>query len=516
MRILLINPTIENECDALHLGLGSLATYLNQCTDHQAELVDFVYRRRNWQQYLHQRIQRFQPEAVALTSTSPYEPLVRTLSAELRRQLDVPLVIGGPHAAVVHETLLRDQVADFVVRGEGELALSELLDRLPDRDYQQIKGLAFLEGDELRVNGWTTPIADLDSLPPIDWDLWEDLDEHLYFFRTIPAMGSRGCPYRCSVCATPWLSRSTGDARCRHVTPELFVEHLADYHRRYAARHMGLFFFYDLNFLINEHWLEGFVEAYRRRGLDKVPFSVFSRADHVTPRRARLLKEAGCNMVRLGVESGSDYMRNEIYQKDLPRETIYEAAWNLKQAGISCQAYLILAGPGETKQTLEESGALMRELKVEYPTPFIFKVLAGNPIDDALAKTGATLDEEALARPADYLSGYHVINPELSEKQVERFRGKLFARAGLLIMFHALLVFGWRFFAGFWSYLRRGRRHGWTLFQIAAYYLYYGCGNLERPLFRRLRRRPGGPQPAPAVEGSEPPRLEQRGSSSGG
>ena len=490
MRMLLINPTLSTECDALHLGLGSLATYLNEKTDHRAEVADFVYHRKSWRDYLHRRIDRLDPEAVGLTVTSPYEPLVRKVVDEVKLHTDAPVVLGGPHAAVCYERLLLDGVGDFVVRGESEHAVEQLLDRHADRAYHDIAGLAFADGHQVVDNGWAAPIADLDTLPPIDWDLWDDIDEHLYFFRTIPAMGSRGCPYRCSICATPWISRSTGDNRCRHVSPELFVEQLADYRRRYAHRNMGLFFFYDLNFLINERWLEEFVEAYCRAGLDTVPFSVFSRTDHVTPHRAALLKRAGCTVVRLGIESGSDTMRNDIYQKDIPRDSIYRAAAHLKDAGISCLGYFILGGPGETKQTLAESRRVISELKVEYPTPFIFKVLAGNPIDDLLEKTGATVDEEALARPADYLTGYHVVNPDLSEAQIERFRSKLFFSAGFLIALHVLLTFGFGLIRRSFAYFWRGRRHGWTLFQIASYYLFYGSGNLEKPLFRPLKRPP--------------------------
>lgn len=251
---------------------------------------------------------------------------------------------------------------------------------------------------------------------------------------------------------------------------------------------MGLFFFYDLNFLINEEWVEGFAREYINKGLDSVPFSIFSRADHVNAENARLLKKSGCNMVRLGIESGNDFMRNEIYHKDITRKAILESVSHLKDAEISCQAYLVLGGPGETEKSIEESLGMMNALEVEYPTPFLFKVLAGNPIDEVLKQAGARLNHEEMAIPSDYLTGYHIINPNLKPKQIEKLRFRLFLRVGMQLIFHGLKTNTWRYIIRFFPYLLRGKKIGWTLFQIASYYLYYGSGNLEKPLFRPKKK----------------------------
>ena len=488
MRVLLMNPTMVNECDALHLGIGALASYLNARTEHRAEVVDFVYHRNDWQGYLRSRVERFRPDVFAATVSSPYYPVIKTLAAELRTLGPQPIVLGGAHVAIEHARAFQDGVGDFVIRGEGEESLARLLDVLPDRAFGDVKGLVYRDGDQVVENGWAPPVHDLTALPPIDWDLWEDLDMHLQAFHTIPAMGSRGCPFHCSICTTPWISRNTGAQAVRFIEADTFVDQLADYRDRYRRRGGRLFFLYDLNFMINVRWVERFCAAYIRRGLTDTPFSVFSRVDHVTPEVVRMLKAANCSTVRLGVESGNDFMRNEIYEKDVPREAIFDAVATLKAGGITTQAYLVLGGPGETEASVRESLTMMRKLRVEYPTPFLFKVLAGNPIQPLLEKTGARLDDEAMQQPADYLTGHHVINPGLSAATIERLRGRLFAWAGFFIVLNAIRTTGFRFFTGLLPYVIRGRRFGWSWFQCLTYYVYYGCGNLERPLFRKAPR----------------------------
>jgi anaerobic magnesium-protoporphyrin IX monomethyl ester cyclase len=484
MKILLANPTMANECDAMHLGLASCGTFINTTSGHSAEVVDFVYRRDNWKGYLAERVRRYTPDFFGITVSTPYVSLAKELAAQFRTLSDAPIIFGGAHASIESEKMVMDGMADFVIRGEAEIALAAFLDRYPQGNYGDIPGLFFREGDRMIDNGWANPIEDLNSLPALDWDLWEDLDRHLYFFHTVPVMGSRGCPYHCSLCSTPWISRSTGENRCRQMDPALLADRLVEYRKKYKPRGMGIFFFYDLNFLINGKWVESFVEEYCRRGLNEVPISVFSRADHVTPENAGLLKKAGCNMVRLGIESGNDYMRNDIYGKELLRKDVLNAVSFLKDAEIPCQAYLVLGGPGETLETLKDSLKLMYDLDVEYPTPFLYKVLAGNPIEQMLERTGARLDYEEMAKPADYLTGHHIINPHLTAKQIERLRGRLFFRIGMQLLLHAIRVNGLRFFTGFFPYLIRGLRQGWTIFQVCTYYTYYGCGNLERPLYK--------------------------------
>ena len=489
MKILFANPTLANECDALHLGLASCATYLNSKTQHQAQVIDFVYHRDDWKGHLARRFSRFDPDAVAITTTTPYVPLVKKLADEFRKLRQVPVILGGPHATIEFEEMLEKGIADFIIRGEAEHALSDFLDHYESGgNYSKIDGLAYKQGDKIVNNDLAHPIEDMNALPALDWDIWEDIDSHLYFFHTIPVMGSRGCPYRCAICSTPWISRNTGNKNSRHIDPDLLCDHLENYRNKYTPRGMGLFFFYDLNFLINEEWVEGFAREYINKGLDSVPFSIFSRADHVNAENARLLKKSGCNMVRLGIESGNDFMRNEIYHKDITRKAILESVSHLKDAEISCQAYLVLGGPGETEKSIEESLGMMNALEVEYPTPFLFKVLAGNPIDEVLKQAGARLNHEEMAIPSDYLTGYHIINPNLKPKQIEKLRFRLFLRVGMQLIFHGLKTNTWRYIIRFFPYLLRGKKIGWTLFQIASYYLYYGSGNLEKPLFRPKKK----------------------------
>ncbi len=488
MKILFANPTLANECDALHLGLASCASHVNARTNHKAQVIDFVFHRDNWKGYLARRFNDFSPDVIAITVTTPYVSLVGELVNEFRKHSPAPVILGGPHASIEFEAMLKQGIADFVIRGEAEHALSAFLDKYEQKNYGKIPGLVFKQGNAIVDNGWALPILDLNALSFPDWELWEEIDRHLYFFHTIPVMGSRGCPYRCAICTTPWISQSTGDKSCRQMDPDILCRYLKDYRKQYESRGMGLFFFYDLNFLINEQWLDEFTSEYIKMELDAIPFSVFSRADHVNALNAGLLKKAGCNMVRLGIESGNDFMRNEIYRKDILYKDILESVSHLKDAGISCQAYLVLGGPGETKKSLLESFGLMYALDVEYPTPFLFKVLAGNPIEEVLNRTGARLDHEQMKKPTDYLTGHHIINPDLTAKQIERIRARLFLKIGVRLILHGLRNNPWRYITRFFPYLWNGKKHGWRLFQIASYYLYYGSGNLEKPLFMAKKK----------------------------
>lgn len=266
--------------------------------------------------------------------------------------------------------------ADFVLLGEGEEILLELLAVVNGRSalpFSQILGLAYKDGDQIYQNPRRPVLTGIDDLPLPAWDLvdvekyrriW--LDRHGYY--SMNMVTTRGCPYHCNWCAKPiWGQRY--NARSPHsVAAEMrwLQDSYQPDHIWFADDIMGL----------KPGWWSEFANEVAGQGVH-LPFKCLSRADLIVRQVDNVvaLKQAGCDIIWLGAESGSQKILDAM-EKGTTVTQIRQAAAQLQEAGIKVGFFLQFGYPGETRADIEQTLQLVRDclpddigISVSYPLP---------------------------------------------------------------------------------------------------------------------------------------------------
>jgi anaerobic magnesium-protoporphyrin IX monomethyl ester cyclase len=284
----------------------------------------------------------------------------------------VPIVVSGSDATDHPELYLRRGAA-AVILGEGEVAIADLADRmLGSGSIADVPGIAYLDQTfAVRRTSARPFIKSLDDLPFPAWDL-VDIDRYRQIwhgrhgYHSMNIATTRGCPYHCNWCAKPIYGQ-----RYATRSPKAVVDEIAWLKQRFAPDHLWIV---DDVFGLKPGWVEEFAVLVNERDA-RVPFRCLMRADQVTPEVAAALSRAGCRMLWMGAESGSQKVLDAM-EKGLRVEDIQNANRLLKSAGIDVGVFLQFGYPGENWDDIEATLRLARELEpadigvsVSYPLP---------------------------------------------------------------------------------------------------------------------------------------------------
>lgn len=298
-------------------------------------------------------MRRYAPNYVGLSAMSCEADLMREFAALAKENnTRVNVIAGGPHATIAGERLLDDQNIDFVVIGEGELTIVDLLEALEhSTDPAEVDGIAFRNGDKSKTTQLRAPIEDLDSLPLPAWDLidfkgygnypnWNGiLKEDFYAVMST----SRGCPFGCNFC------HNIFGKRVRLRSPESVLAEMQWLHKQHGIKEIH---FVDDVFNIDVERAARICELIIGYGS---PFSLAFpnglRADIMTKALVLLLKRAGTYKIHYGFETVSPRLQKQIGKNlDIPKAVeMIEAA---SRAGITTGAYFIIGFPGETRDEI--------------------------------------------------------------------------------------------------------------------------------------------------------------------
>lgn len=288
------------------------------------------------------------------------------------RAAGVPVIASGSDATDHPEIYLRRGAA-AVILGEGEMTLADLADRLLVASrIDDVQGIAHLdEACGVRKTAPRPFIKSLDELPFPAWDL-VDVDRYRalwrdrHGFHSMNIATTRGCPYHCNWCAKPIYGQ-----RYATRSPAAVAREVAWLREQFNPDHL---WFVDDVFGLKPGWVEEFAALVLQQG-SALPFRCLMRADQVTPAVARALARAGCRMVWMGAESGSQKVLDAM-DKGLRVDDIRNASAQLKAAGIEVGFFLQFGYPGETWDDIEATLQLTRELEpadigvsVAYPLP---------------------------------------------------------------------------------------------------------------------------------------------------
>jgi radical SAM superfamily enzyme YgiQ (UPF0313 family) len=318
----------------------------------------------------------------AMTTTLPDAVKV----ADTARQV-VPhakVVLGGVHPTLDPAGVLEHSSVDFVVRGEGERALPELVAALEQqRDFESVDGLCYRHDGAIRIKPKAAPISDLDSLPMADYDAFPvdryiEHNAYLRGMRGISMLMSRGCPYQCTFCAV----HQTMGRKWRPRSARKIIDQIEDLRNRHGIQGV---WFKDSIFNLNREWVREFCQLMIERQIG-VSFQALTRVDLIREDELRLLTQAGLTQLDLGIEAGSTKSLARL-KKGITPERIHEQV-RLAKRYVKVFGFFMIGIPGETEADIHQTFEMAKNLDLDRWTWSIYSPLPGSALYDDLVRDG--------------------------------------------------------------------------------------------------------------------------------
>ncbi|MFX1270666.1 MAG: B12-binding domain-containing radical SAM protein [Promethearchaeota archaeon] len=389
MRVLFTIPYSPNDIrDSLGfvtppLGLGYLASYLREFGSHEVAIHDGMLHQTNDAEFA-EVISRFRPDVVGISAqaTPAIYDVYRLAAVAKDSDLDCKVVVGGAHASFSDALILRDAPQiDFVVRGEGEYVMLDLLERMGTDQLEKVKGITYRMSSEIKRNPLSRPIEDLDTLPFPAYDLM-DMKQYLQGpIRVGTMISSRGCPFSCTFCSS---SRSSGK-KWRGRSAENVIAEVDLLVRRYKIDELE---FLDDLFCYDPLRVKQICELIRTRNYS-LGWTCSARADILSnnPVMAKRLKQAGCRSVYIGVESGSQRVL-DLMRKGITLEQVWRSNEIAKYAKLERIFSFVLGYPGETVEEAMSTVGLACRLNPEIAQFTICTPYPGTPLFEQAKREG--------------------------------------------------------------------------------------------------------------------------------
>ena len=258
---------------------------------------------------------------------------------------NIKVIIGGPHATFFPEQIAEHVPVDFVITGEAEPTIDELMASLEEnKDFDQIPGLAFKDKDgNIRVNKTREWSVDINSLlMPAHHHFADQIREKKWAH----VIGNRGCPFGCNFCSTTYF----WGLRTRKRDPKNVIDEVEDLVKKYGVEDI---YFEDDTFSIDQEWAKEICEEIIRRGL-KIRWQAITRFNCITKELLSAMKESGCERLTFGLESGAAKILNNLH-KGLNKDIVIKGFELLKDSGIEVGLFMMVGNPGENEETVKET-----------------------------------------------------------------------------------------------------------------------------------------------------------------
>ncbi len=305
-----------------------------------------------------ERLRQFGPTYVGYTLTTYLFFQSMDWIKAIRKEVDVPVIVGGVHLSIYPRETLGYPEIDFAVTGEAERALPDLLAALVGgKDLSQVRGVAFKREDGGVVVTPTAKDVDVDEAP---FPARHLLDNSIYYsfisqYRNFTCfITSRGCPYKCIFC-------EQGSKPFRARSPKNVVDELEICVKEQGIRELD---FFDSSFTIRKQRVIDICEEINRRKLDIV-WAARTRVDCITDDVLKAMRRAGCNRIYYGIESGNREILQTL-KKSTSLEMYREVVSLTRANDINTFGYFMVGNPYENEATIRQTIRLALELDLDY------------------------------------------------------------------------------------------------------------------------------------------------------
>jgi len=362
MRVAIVAPPYPlEEAPAPPLGVTYVAAAF-EAAGAEVQIFDYIISRYTPEK-LRAQIDAFRPDVLGATSVTLNFPGAAEIVCEAKRHRpSLITLMGGPHVSFSAERTLNDFPGiDLIVAGEGERTIAELMtEGLNPEKWGEIRGLVFRRNGRVVINEPQPFIDDLDTLPLPARHLLP-LSRYQALGYSISIITSRGCPYSCIFCQG---RRMVGN-KVRLRSPQLVVDEIEEI-LSYGIDRINVA---DDLFVSSRGKVKEVCDEIIRRGL-RFGWSAFARVNTVDLESLKLMREAGCDSVSFGVETGNPEML-KLIRKGISLDQVRHAVSLCREAGIIAHTSFIVGLPGETCETLRETGEFAASLGSLYGYHFL-------------------------------------------------------------------------------------------------------------------------------------------------
>jgi radical SAM superfamily enzyme YgiQ (UPF0313 family) len=317
-------------------------------------------------------------DIIGLSSITSTAPRAFRLADEFR-SMGIPIMMGGPHSTFLPEESLKH--ADYVVRGEGEETVVELMEHLESgQSLRDIKGLSYRDGDILVHNPDRPLIRDLDSAPSPDFNL-----VHNWKKRTvIPIATSRGCPFGCRFCSVIQMF----GRKYRFKSIERVILEIKE-----VASRKAHIFFVDDNFAANKERTRSLLKRMLAEGI-RIEWSAQVRADIARdPEIIDLMVRTGCFTVFVGFESINPQTLS-LYNKHQDVADIVECIRTFKKAAIGIHGMFVFGADTDDIGTIRSTQKFARSIGIDSVQFLMLTPLPGTPVFDDFLRHGRLIHKD--------------------------------------------------------------------------------------------------------------------------
>ncbi len=403
MKILFVYPNIGQPV-TVHHGIASLSGKLKE-DGHDISLLMI-----NAKPYPHYRkaISDFGPDIFCFSIVSNYWEISCQLAAAIKKDFNKKIFAGGMHCSLFPDSFTMDTAFDGICRGEGEEALSELVVKLENNEpYHYVKNFWFKKNGRILKNDIRPLIQNLDALPFPDHQIFRingnDVIRRFIF--------SRGCPYNCSYCSNK-AYKDVIKGKGRTIRFRSVSKAMYEIENALHGRNIQTLIFDDDCFNKEKEWFQNFAREYKKRNLPQ--FRCNTRPELCPENDMRLLKEAGCYQINIGIESGDVDIRKRILKRNISDGQIVRAFNLAKKYELQTFSFNMIGIPGETRQAFKKTIKLNQKIKPDRLQLSVFYPYPGTELAIRAKEQGIIKEDETY----NYFYGSHLKLKNFGETEI--------------------------------------------------------------------------------------------------
>jgi anaerobic magnesium-protoporphyrin IX monomethyl ester cyclase len=347
---------------------------------------------------------------------------------------EVPIILVGGHVAALPEQTLREEPVDYACNSEGPVTVLQLLEALAEGQpsverLARVEGLVLRDGDAIRSIPAPELIKDVDSelhgnvwdLLPMDryrahnWQCFGDLPSRQPYASIYTSLG---CPYKCVFCC---INAPFGVNRYRMRKADSVVAEIRHLHDVYGVRTYKII---DEMFVLNERHVLAICDGLIDSGMD-LNIWAYARVDTVKPHMLARLRDAGIRWLALGIESGSQHVRDGA-EKSFDQDDIYAIVRQIQEAGISVIGNYIFGLPDDDEESMRKTLEMAKDLNCEFANFYSAMAYPGSPLYSLALEKGWQLPQSWSGYSQHSYDCQPLPTEKVSAAEVLRFRDQAF------------------------------------------------------------------------------------------
>ncbi len=402
MNVLFVYPNSGSQL-GFSYGLASMSSLLKEAghTVQLMHLCETLAPLPEKHEFL-KNLQDLNPDIIGWSVVSTQWAYAAKLAGWVKEEMPhIPLVCGGPHVTMAPYEVLHTGLFDYIFVGECEEAFRDFVDTYErGEDVTNLPNLGTVLNNDQKVVNPVRPLPDLRRLPPKDYEPFDFQKIINGKNGWVGLMTSRGCPFNCTYCFNhKMVEKYRNDLNCsfrelnyiRYESVDRVIGEIRYLLNTYD--NIRMFIFDDDLFTYDKSFVQDFCKAYRENF--DVPFVVNGHVAFFDEDRAKALAQAGCRIVKFGIESGSRRIRDEVMRRRMTNDQIKEAIATVHKYGMHSSTFIMIGLPYETR---EDVMATIRLLAEAQPGRFRWTYFYPFPGTEAhrMSVEGGFVDEDKL------------------------------------------------------------------------------------------------------------------------